>query len=149
MFLSYQEFSCSPLTGLTQKILAGLAGCNFCGVQLSLASPVPNTHELFLCCGWYGANSCACVALNLMCIMVTEESAWEETSSALLLALDLYSLLAIGAFSLLRLLVRPPLTPVKPRDTELQHLQYAVCTHNLDQPNFSTANTKQKLYMTS
>lgn len=67
----------------------------------------------------------------------------------MLLALGLYTLLAIGAFSLLRLLVSPAVTPVKPRDAELQHLQYAVCTHNLDQPNFSTANTKQKLYMTS
>lgn len=84
-----------------------------------------------------------------MCIMVTEESVWEGISFAMLLALDLYTLLAIGAFSLLRLLVRPALTPVKPRDTELQQLQYAVCTHNLDQPNFSIANTKQKLYMTS
>lgn len=109
MFLSYQEILCSSLTGLTQKMLAGLAGCNFCGVQLSLASPVPNTHELLLCCGWYRGNSCACVALNLMCIMVTEQSARQETSPEMLLALDLYSLLAMGVFSLLWLLVRPPL----------------------------------------
>lgn len=67
----------------------------------------------------------------------------------MLLALGLYTLLAIGAFSLLRLLVRTPVTPVKPSVTELQHLQYPVCTHNLDQPNLSIANTKQKLRMTS
>lgn len=47
MFLPYQEFLCSSLTGLTQKILAGLAGCNFCGAQLLLASLVPNTHTSY------------------------------------------------------------------------------------------------------
>lgn len=47
VFLSYQEFLCSSLTGLTQKILAGLAGCNFCGVQLLLASLVPNMSYSF------------------------------------------------------------------------------------------------------
>lgn len=84
-----------------QKTLAGLAGCNFCGVQLLLAFLVPNTHKLFLFCGWHEANSCAWVALNLMCIMVTEAPVWEETSFAMLLALDLCTLLAIGAFLLI------------------------------------------------
>lgn len=125
-----------------------LNGCNFLWCSALVGFPCA-AHELFLCCRWYEANSCAGVALNLIHIILTEESSWEETSFVMLLALDLYTLLAIRAFLLLWLLVRPAVTPVKLKDVELQHLQYAVCTHNLDQPNFSIANTKQKLYMTS